>query len=592
MKHKIRGNLMPRIRCITTLLILLCTNLSSVMYSKTLSVPAEYPTIQAAILDAKDFDTVLIAPGSYRGNGNRDLVIDATYLTVCGNGLPEEIVIDAEGSNNEYHRGFIINGYGWGHVIFRNLSITNGVIDPQAEYPFNRGAAILIDNCGFYAESCILKNNSAYSGGAIYSNSFYCKFNRCLFKDNVSSDNGGAICSAGLEVIACDFSSNFARYGGAIYSYSLIINQSSFLQNTAVRNGGAITSYFSLDITQTLFFQNQGSGYGGAINFMGERFYMNSCRLSENIGWRGGAICIIPDFQVYAKAEIINSIFDQNYVPDEFSDGGGLYVFGIHKTLIDSCTFYNNSCSGSGGAIKIEYCLDGTIRNSIFAENEAPLASDIYIADKETPPNAQECKIYIGNCALREDGVTNDAESTQLVLGDTIIYDSPMLISPEAGNFELDYCSPCIDMGDPQFSSDHDYNMQPRNIGTRNDIGALECQVDLSSGAYLFLADPFLETGDLFKLDVLARSENDHPALVIALEIDGHFWFFPDWSETFEYLPIEMNYGRYFQTVFDFQWPELSLGSDVMEFWACVMDPDDQNIWGNVSVVPWGYYEN
>ena len=48
--------------------------LSAPVYWATLVVsPEEYPTIQAAIDDANEGDTVMITPGTYTGPGNRDI---------------------------------------------------------------------------------------------------------------------------------------------------------------------------------------------------------------------------------------------------------------------------------------------------------------------------------------------------------------------------------------------------------------------------------------------------------------------------------------------------------------------------------------
>ena len=62
----------------------------------TLHVPGDYPTIQAAIDASVDGDTVLIADGTYTGEGNRDLDFGGRAITVRSAGGPEHCVISTD----------------------------------------------------------------------------------------------------------------------------------------------------------------------------------------------------------------------------------------------------------------------------------------------------------------------------------------------------------------------------------------------------------------------------------------------------------------------------------------------------------------
>jgi hypothetical protein len=46
--------------------------------------PADFRTIQAAVGDANDGDTVLVAPGTYTSDGNRDIDFRGKAITVRG----------------------------------------------------------------------------------------------------------------------------------------------------------------------------------------------------------------------------------------------------------------------------------------------------------------------------------------------------------------------------------------------------------------------------------------------------------------------------------------------------------------------------
>jgi len=70
-------------------------------------VPSEYANIQAGINAAAEGDTVLVAPGTYRGSGNRDLNFYGTNLVLISESGRESTVIDAQG-----HSGGMVFSYG------------------------------------------------------------------------------------------------------------------------------------------------------------------------------------------------------------------------------------------------------------------------------------------------------------------------------------------------------------------------------------------------------------------------------------------------------------------------------------------------
>jgi len=71
-----------------------------------INIPGDYPTIQEGIDHAVDGDTVLVAPGTYRGDGNRDLDFRGKAILVTSEEGPEETVIDCDASYYDLHRGF------------------------------------------------------------------------------------------------------------------------------------------------------------------------------------------------------------------------------------------------------------------------------------------------------------------------------------------------------------------------------------------------------------------------------------------------------------------------------------------------------
>lgn len=114
------------------LLPLLCTVLlPAVARAATLSVPSQYPTIQAGVNAAANGDTVLVADGTYSGDGNRDIDFHDKNITVKSVSGAAKTIIDCggfdstDGSGN--HRGFYIHS-GETAAVISGFTVKNGVV--------------------------------------------------------------------------------------------------------------------------------------------------------------------------------------------------------------------------------------------------------------------------------------------------------------------------------------------------------------------------------------------------------------------------------------------------------------------------------
>lgn len=107
-------------------LILFLPTLCAKSQAVVLRVPTEYPTIQAAIDDSNDGGTVLVAPGTYTGEGNRDIDFRGKSITVKSEDGPEVCIIDSQGTEDNPHRGFFFNRSEDANSILEGFTITNG----------------------------------------------------------------------------------------------------------------------------------------------------------------------------------------------------------------------------------------------------------------------------------------------------------------------------------------------------------------------------------------------------------------------------------------------------------------------------------
>jgi len=96
-------------------------------------VPFPYETIQEAIDAAVDGDTVVVHPGTYVGDGNRDIDFSGKSITVRSedpdeDGIVAATIIDCEGTAEDPHRAFIFQNFEDANSILDGFTIINGYI--------------------------------------------------------------------------------------------------------------------------------------------------------------------------------------------------------------------------------------------------------------------------------------------------------------------------------------------------------------------------------------------------------------------------------------------------------------------------------
>ncbi|MCD6395809.1 MAG: hypothetical protein J7M40_20180, partial [Planctomycetes bacterium] len=95
-----------------------------------------YTTIQSAIDTAEPNDIVIVADGTYTGDGNRDLDFNGKAITVRSQNGPENCIVDCQGTSNEPHRGFHFHSGEDVNSRIEGLTITGG-------YSADNGGAFL-----------------------------------------------------------------------------------------------------------------------------------------------------------------------------------------------------------------------------------------------------------------------------------------------------------------------------------------------------------------------------------------------------------------------------------------------------------------
>jgi parallel beta-helix repeat protein len=275
--------------------------LPAIAMATTIHVPADQPTIQAGINAAVDGDTVLVAPGTYRGSGNCDLSFLGRAIVLKAETSGSSVTIDGQHA----HR----------FCIFSSGENPTSVVD------------------GFKIEYC-----SSSSGGAIYCEGSSPLITNCVFQSNSANDGGAvSLLGSGAEIRGNTFRLNSAWRGGAIAVRNSHIPPAEIQDNVidsciASHEGGGIYlgSTSGVAIRRNLFTRDS-SHLGGAIRLASS----NSIAVINNTfdlnnGDEGG--CIDIDNSYYATVK--NNIFSN-------TKSGLAVFFRVPATESYNCLFGN-----------------------------------------------------------------------------------------------------------------------------------------------------------------------------------------------------------------------------------------------------------
>ena len=173
---------------------------------------SDIPTIQAGIQIALPGDSILLAPGVFTGEGNRDIDLMGKELTIISqHAHPESVIIDCAASPAEPHTGFIAAAGETGATCIKAITITGGYAAAGGGIYCGGGAKPLLSNI-------IFRQNCAELGGGLYCNASSPEIISATFFDNEGTVHGGGIyCTAGSAPHVRNTIIAFCPAGEALY---------------------------------------------------------------------------------------------------------------------------------------------------------------------------------------------------------------------------------------------------------------------------------------------------------------------------------------------------------------------------------------
>jgi hypothetical protein len=347
------------------------------------NVPTPYATIQAAVSAAATGDEIVIAPGVYTGDGNRDIVLPSSKQITIRSSNPSDpavvrqTVIDCGGSPADPHRAFALRYQPYsGPVVVAGLTIINGYprTETLAAATADSGGAIFIANCSPIIRDCTIEACGAVaSGGGIYVSSGSPSILRCTFRDcGGDGVTGGAIfAEAGsVKINNCLFAGNSAASGGAIglRAGTPALADCTFEDNAGQTGGAVHVQSTTLPISACTFVGNTAGQCGGAVAAEDATVPVGRCRFRDNLaGLAGGGL--------YGRASGL-SLSNSLLLGNRASLGGALHGDAGGLSLAH-CTLAGNRARSEGGGLYAANGCIATVLNTILWGDSAPAGPEV-----------------------------------------------------------------------------------------------------------------------------------------------------------------------------------------------------------------------
>lgn len=423
-KSKSRPSLIPRVQfliqsatwsCFTCLLVLALFVVSGCSKDHSLIAPrpsrsvrvsvdgdGDFTTIQAAINASAHGDTILLANGRYRGDGNRDLMPGGKRLMIRSErGDPAYCLITCDGSESDPHSGVLLGARDGVGFAMDGITIESGYMPggggavecrDGAKPKFNNMvfrkhlvAAVVVRGSSPVIENSQFKQNT---GSALVVNDGTATLSNCQFIDSFSDYSGGAILASSSDVV---------------------LNECQFVRSSAVLSGAAISI---------------GAGPPDGTS----RLQATGCLFVNNLsGYHGGGVECIG-----TECEFVGCIFVHNATG---VNGGGAYLsYDANGSFVD-CLFYDNQAT-KGSAINCS-SSHAELSNCIVSGNTTGPA--MFCSTAFGPATIDViCSDVFGN----EFGDWTDCTAGQLGRNGNISVE-PLFCDTSADDFHLSPNSPC-----------------------------------------------------------------------------------------------------------------------------------------------------
>jgi len=392
-------------------------------------VPLDQPTIQAGIDAAGAGDTVLVAPGTYSGPGNRNLDFGGVDRVLLSEGGPSVTIIDCNSEFDGNARGFEFRNGETSASVVESFTVRNCWAPPDPTYG-NSGGGMLLVGASPTIDFVFFQDNSANggSGGAIACVSASPLIQDCNFTGNYTNNFGSAVyCTNGASphMDACDVDNNFGNGAIATFNSDPLIEDCYIRGNQGVDSRGGAGLRFATtsdpQVVRCLITGNKANsvcrGGGGVYLVDTPVAHFTRCTIAGNRSSDvGGGF-------LFASGSNASAYLQQSIVWGNCAENGGdgIFLDSVSGTCQVTCSDVDSSGVDFAG---VTYDADTIFENPFFCDawdcSSAPSAQGDYRVAANSPVLAANnaCGMLMGTmisgCGVV--AVADDLPSTAQVL--------------------------------------------------------------------------------------------------------------------------------------------------------------------------------
>ena len=278
----------------------------------------------------------------------------------------------------------------------------------------------------------VINNNTAKSGGGVYTKGGKVTVNSSTITENKATGNGGGICAednSTVTVVGGEISSNTsagveqtASGGGGLYTNNstVTLDKVTITGNKAINDfrndgGGILAAGSDLTITGSTITKNTAPDCGGGLFLSHTNANITGSTIEGNQAKKGAGV-YLNDSPDVAEADCTGShthnITDTKINRNTASSmGGGMYVGQSNVTLTGSTLDGNvttDKTGGQGGAIVAYSAGDITLDSTTVTNNDAAAGGGIYslgTAVSDTHITLRNNTKFTGNTAASGAGI-------------------------------------------------------------------------------------------------------------------------------------------------------------------------------------------